>query len=145
MTAPSGDLAAVLETMPYAVALGMVLDAATPDEVVGTLAWAPERCTAGGLMHGGALMTLADSVGAVCAFLNLPVGSAGTATTSSSTNLFRGVRDGTVTATSRPLHRGRTLIVVQTDLTDDSGRRVAQVTQSQAVLPAPAAPPTPPA
>jgi 1,4-dihydroxy-2-naphthoyl-CoA hydrolase len=130
------DPASLLAAMPFAVSLGVVLDAASPDEAVGRLEWAPERCTVGGLMHGGALMSLADSVGAVCAFLNLPPG-AGTATTSSMTNLFRGVRSGSVTATARPLHRGRTLIVVQTDLTDDTGRRVAQVTQSQAVLPAP--------
>src|SRR4051794_17134304 len=123
--------------MPFAVAAGVELDRAGAEEVAGRLRWAPERCTAGGLMHGGALMTLADSVGAVCAFLNLPPGSGGTATTSSTTNLFRGVREGTVTATARPLHRGRTLIVVQTDLTDGVDRRVAQVTQSQAVLPAP--------
>jgi 1,4-dihydroxy-2-naphthoyl-CoA hydrolase len=129
------DPAALLAAMPFAVALGVVLDAASPDEAVGRLQWAPERCTVGGLMHGGALMSLADSVGAVCAFLNLPPGAA-TATTNSVTNLFRAVRSGSVTATARPLHRGRTLIVVQTDLADDAGRRVAQVTQSQAVLPA---------
>src|SRR3954467_9740800 len=112
----------LLALMPFAAGTGVELDRADPAEVAGRLAWAPERCTAGGLLHGGALMTLADSVGAVCAFLNLPPG-AGTATTSSSTNLFRAVRSGIVTATARPLHRGRTLIVVQTDLTDESGRR----------------------
>ena len=113
-------MSALLATMPFAEEIGIELRSATADEAVGMLAWAPERCTAGGLLHGGALMTLADSVGAVCAFLNLPPG-AGTATTSSSTNLFRAVRSGTVTATARPLHRGRSLIVVQTDLTDDEG------------------------
>jgi 1,4-dihydroxy-2-naphthoyl-CoA hydrolase len=129
----SPDLSALLASMPFAAQIGIELQSASADEAVGTLAWSPERCTAGGMLHGGALMTLADSVGAVCAFLNLPAG-AGTATTNSSTNLFRGVRSGTVTATARPLHRGRTLIVVQTELTDDDGRRIAQVTQSQAVL-----------
>ena len=134
MTQPvQPDLAVLLASMPFAVAVGVELTTASAEETTGHLAWAEERCTVGGLMHGGALMTLADSVGAVCAFLNLPPG-AGTATTSSSTNLLRGVRSGTVTATARPLHRGRTLIVIQTDLTDDDGRRVAQVTQSQAVL-----------
>lgn len=130
------DVSALLASMPFAAQVGIELQAASADEAVGSLAWSPDRCTAGGLLHGGALMTLADSVGAVCAFLNLPPG-AGTATTNSSTTLFRAVRSGTVTATARPLHRGRTLVVVQTDLTDDAGRRVAQVTQSQAVLPAP--------
>ncbi|MDI9916999.1 PaaI family thioesterase, partial [Rhodococcus sp. IEGM 1379] len=84
-------------------------------------------------MHGGALMTLADSVGAVCAFLNLPAG-ASTSTTSSSTVFTRGVRKGTVTATARPLHAGRSTIAVVTELRDDEGRLVAQVTASQAVM-----------
>ena len=78
-------------------------------------------------------MAFADTVGAVCAVANLPEG-AGTSTIESKTNFFRAVREGTVTATSTPLHVGRTTIVVQTDLTDDRGKRVARVTQTQAVL-----------
>ena len=120
--------------MPFAVATGVALDSAEPAQVVGHLPWAPERCTAGGVLHGGALMTLADSVGAVCAFLNLPEGSTGTATIESKTNFFRAVREGHVVATSRPLHRGRTTIVVETDLHDADGKHVARVTQTQAVL-----------
>lgn len=136
-TTPAGatpdDVEALLGLMPYATTLGVTLATATADKVVGQLAWAPERCTAGGVMHGGALMGLADAVGAICAFLGLPAG-ANTTTTSSTTHLFRAVREGRVTATARPLHRGRTLIVVQTELTDDQARPVAQVTQTQAVL-----------
>ena len=79
------------------------------------------------------MMAMADSVGALCAFLNLPAG-ANTSTIESKTNFFRGVREGRVHATSRPLHVGRTTIVIQTDLLDDRGKRVAQVTQTQAVL-----------
>jgi uncharacterized protein (TIGR00369 family) len=119
--------------MPFATELGIELDAAEPDEVRGRLAWAPERCTAGGVMHGGALMALADSLGGICAFLNLPEG-AQTTTTGSSTTFMRAVREGEVNAVARPLHAGRTVIVVQTDLHDGDGRRVAQVTQTQAVL-----------
>jgi 1,4-dihydroxy-2-naphthoyl-CoA hydrolase len=78
-------------------------------------------------------MALADSLGGICAFLNLPPGAL-TATTSSATVFTRAVRSGEVTAVTRPLHVGRTVIVVQTDMTDDAGRRVAQVTQTQAVL-----------
>jgi uncharacterized protein (TIGR00369 family) len=78
-------------------------------------------------------MVLADSLGGICAFLNLPDGT-GTTTIESKTNFFRGVRRGTVHATTHPLHVGRTTIVVQTDLTDDSDRRVAQVTQTQAIV-----------
>ena len=96
------------------------------------MAWAPERCTAGEVMHGGVLMALADSLGGACAFLNLPEG-ARTSTIESKTN-FRGVRRARPHGSTVPLHVGRSTIVVQTDITDDEGRRVAQVTQTQAVL-----------
>ena len=128
-----GELDGLLAMMPFAAGLGIVLDAAAPGEVRGRMAWAQERCTSGGILHGGALMALADSLGGICAFLNLPPGAL-TATTSSATVFTRAVRSGEVTAVTRPLHVGRTVIVVQTDLTDDAGRRVAQVTQTQAVL-----------
>jgi 1,4-dihydroxy-2-naphthoyl-CoA hydrolase len=132
---PVATPADLLQLLPFAAALGIELDAADAQEVRGRLAWAPERCTAGGVMHGGALMGLADTLGGVCAFLNLPEG-AQTTTISSSTAFMRAVRSGEVTAVCRPLHAGRTVIVVQTDIHDDDGRRVAQVTQAQAVLPA---------
>ncbi|NEA28022.1 PaaI family thioesterase [Actinomadura bangladeshensis] len=121
------------DAMPFARALGVRIDTAGPDEVAGRLDWAPDRCTAGGVMHGGALMALADTLGAACAFLNLPPDTS-TTTLESKTNFFRGVREGCVRGVARPLHTGRTSIVVQTDLYDDTGRRVAQVTQTQAVL-----------
>jgi 1,4-dihydroxy-2-naphthoyl-CoA hydrolase len=123
----------VLAAIPFAAELGLELTVAEAAEVRGRMAWAPERCTAGGVLHGGALMAFADTLGAVCAFLNLP-GGATTATIESKTNLFRAVREGHVIGTARPLHVGRSFIVVQTDLTDDAERRVAQVTQTQAVL-----------
>ena len=121
------------DMMPFALRLGIEVDEATAERVAGRLAWAPDLCTTGGLLHGGALMALADTVGGICAFLNLPPG-AGTATISSSTNMMRAVREGEVVAETRPLHVGRSVIVVQTDVRDDSGRLVAQVTQTQAVL-----------
>jgi len=127
------DLGALVAAMPHAAALGVALESASADEVVGGFDWAEERCTAGGVIHGGALMALADSVGAVCAFLGLPPGTT-TATTSSTTHFLRAVREGRVTATARPVHRGRSQIVVRTDLVDGSGRLVATVTQAQAVL-----------
>lgn len=123
----------LLTLIPFAATVGIELDSATPDEVRGRLAWSPERCTAAGIMHGGALMTLADTLGGACAYLNLPPG-AQTATISSTTSFLRAVREGEVTGTARPLHAGRSVIVVQTDLADGSGRRVAQVTQAQAVI-----------
>ena len=115
--------------MPFAEALGIEVASASRDEVRGRLTWARERCTAGGVLHGGALMSLADSVGAICAFLNLPEG-ANTATIESKTNFFRGVREGYVDAVSKP----RTSIVVQTELLDATGKPVAIVIQTQAVL-----------
>jgi uncharacterized protein (TIGR00369 family) len=79
-------------------------------------------------------MTLADSVGGLVAYLNLPEGATATATIESKTNFFRPVSAGHVEAVSRVLHRGRTTIVVETDLRDAEGRHVARVTQTQAVL-----------
>ncbi|GAA3438078.1 uncharacterized protein (TIGR00369 family) [Kutzneria kofuensis] len=127
------NLDELIKAMPFAGQTGITLDTAGPDEVRGRLAWAPELCTVGGVMHGGALMAFADTVGAVCAFLNLPPGAT-TSTVQSGTNFFRAVRSGTVTAVSRPLHVGRSTIVVRTDLHDDEQRPVASVTQTQSVL-----------
>jgi uncharacterized protein (TIGR00369 family) len=121
--------------MPFAHRCGITIAKATRDAVEGELPWAPELCTAGGVMHGGVLMTLADTLGAACAFMNLPEG-ASTSTIESKTNFFRPLRGGRAHAVSRPLHVGRTVIVVQTDIRDDDGRHVAQVTQTQAVIPA---------
>jgi uncharacterized protein (TIGR00369 family) len=127
------DELALRDTMPFANTLGIEIDEASAERVVGRLAWAPELCTTGGLLHGGALMSLADTLGGVCAFLNLPPG-AGTATISSATNMLRAVREGEVVGNTRPLQVGRTVIVVQTDLLNAAGKLVAQVTQTQAVL-----------
>jgi uncharacterized protein (TIGR00369 family) len=128
---PNADLFA---TMPFSQLLGIEVVEQSPQRVRAQLAWSAERCTTGGLMHGGALMGLADSAGAVCAFLNLPDGAVGTSTIESKTNFLRGVRDGVVTATSRVLHRGRTVIVIETELTQEDDRLVGKVTQTQTVL-----------
>jgi uncharacterized protein (TIGR00369 family) len=127
------DLDRLLAIMPFAAAIGIALDSATPQQVTGRLPWSAGPCTAGCVLHGGALMTLADSLGALCAYLNLPDGAA-TATTSSSTNFLRPVRGGQVHGTARPVHTGRSVIVVQTELRDDDAALAAQVTQAQAVL-----------
>ena len=118
--------------MPLCDTLGMRLygDA---EEVDATLAWAPELCTAAGILHGGVLMALADSAGAVCAFFNMPQGSH-TATIESKTNFLGAVRAGEVRARSRPLHVGKTTVVVETDVLDASGKLVARTMQTQAVL-----------
>jgi uncharacterized protein (TIGR00369 family) len=122
----------VNEQMPLGATLG-IRTSGGPEEVEARLAWAPELCTAGGVLHGGVLMALADSAGAVCAFLNLP-SDGRTVTIESKTNFFGAVREGDVRAVSRPLHRGRTTIVVETDVFDSTGRHVTRTTQTQAVL-----------
>lgn len=127
------DLNTLIAAMPFAAGLGMEVLAASKDEVRGRLQWRPELCTAGGILHGGALMSFGDALGAMCAFLNLPAGAT-TSTIESKTNFFRAVREGHGEGVARPLHVGRTTIVVQTDMHDANGKRVAQVTQTQAVI-----------
>lgn len=119
--------------MPLAALLGIEVLGGGPEEVRTRLAWRQELCTANGVLHGGTLMALADSTGALCAFLNLPEGS-GTATIESKTNFLGAVRSGHVHAVARALHKGKRTIVVDTELYDDDGRLVARVTQTQAVL-----------
>ena len=119
--------------MPFAKACGIRISAAAPSEVQGEMDWDPQLCTVAGIMHGGALMTFADTVAATCAALNLPAGAT-TTTVESKTNFFRAVRSGRAHATATPLHVGRTFIVVQTDIRDDEKKRVALVTQTPAVL-----------
>jgi 1,4-dihydroxy-2-naphthoyl-CoA hydrolase len=126
----------IADIVPFAGVLGIEVSKAEAKEVNGRMAWAPERCTAAGVLHGGALMAFADTLGGVCAFLNLPGGASSTATVESKTNFFRAVRDGHVDGITRPLHVGRTFIVVQTDVYDGDRRHIAQVTQTQAILPA---------
>ena len=124
----------IRSSMPLCVTLGMRGVSQRGDEVRLALDWAFELCTTAGLLHGGALMALADAAGGACAFANLPDGASGTSTIESKTNFLGAVRSGTVTAVSRPLHVGGTTIVVETELRDDSDRLVAKTTQTQAVL-----------
>lgn len=126
------DPASLSAMMPLVDLLGIRFVETSAGLVVAEVDHRPELCTAGGLLHGGILMTLADTSGATCAFLNLPP-KAGTSTIESKTNFLRGVRSGTVRATSRPVHVGRTTIVVETDL-NEGERHVAKVIQTQAVL-----------
>src|SRR2546421_4091125 len=129
MMAAGATPAQLRDAMPFAALVGIDLLEASTELVRGRLAWTPERCTAGGIMHGGALMALADTCGGVCAFLNLPDGAMGTATIESKTNFLRAVREGAVTATTRPLHTGRTSIVLETELALDGGALAAKVSQ----------------
>lgn len=122
------------EQMPFSAGLGLRIEEGSAERVVGTADWQQDRCTAGGVLHGGYLMSLADAVGALCAVQNIPEGAL-TSTIESKSNFFRAVTEGTVTITSVPLHVGRTTIVVQTDITRQDGKAVTRTTQTQAVVP----------
>ncbi len=124
----------LLDLMPLTRTLGASFSRYDKEEVRARLDWAPGLCTVNGLLHGGAVMALADSTGGACAFLNLPEQSSGTTTVESKTNFLRGVREGHIEAVSHPLHIGRTVVVVETDVRDQDDRLVARVTQTQLVL-----------
>src|SRR5437764_11540426 len=118
----------IRQLMPLCAILGVRVVRNDPDLVELEMDWTPERCTSGGLLHGGAVMALADSAGGACAFANLPEGAAGTSTIESKTNFVGAVRAGMVRAAARPLHVGSTTIVVETETRDDRGRLVAKTT-----------------
>ena len=127
-------LAGLRSRIPFAGTLRVQFVSVSSTSVTARLDWSADFCTDTGTLHGGALMALADVCGGVCAGLNLPAGSTGTATIESKTNFLRPVRSGSVQAISEPLHVGRTTIVIQTDVLDDNQRRVARVTQTQVVF-----------
>jgi 1,4-dihydroxy-2-naphthoyl-CoA hydrolase len=127
------DTEALRRMAPLCETLGIEVVGADPDRVELSVDWRAELCTANGLLHGGVIMALADTTGALVAFLNLPAGAT-TATIESKTNFFRAVRDGRVTATGRPLHIGSSTIVAETEVSDGSGRLAAKVIQTQAIL-----------
>jgi 1,4-dihydroxy-2-naphthoyl-CoA hydrolase len=114
--------------------LGIRILEATRERVVAEMDVTPELMTVGGRLHGGAIMSLADSVGAYGAFLALPSGAAGTTTIESKTNFFAGAADGTVRAEAVPLHIGGRTSVWQTRITNAAGRLVSQTVQTQMVL-----------
>ena len=119
--------------VPVCAVLGFEAAEGSPDGVVLRGAWSEERCTADGVLHGGYLMALADSAAATLAFLNLPDGAT-TSTIEAKTNFVAAVRGGAVTARATIVHKGRTTIVVQTDVTDEAGHLVSRTLQTQAVL-----------
>ena len=114
--------------------MGVKLTALAPDRVTADMLVRPDLCTAGGILHGGAYMAFADTLGAVGTVLNLGPGK-GTTTTDSSTKFIAGAKVGTtVTAESVALHRGRTTLVWQTSIRNADGRLCAVVSQTQLVL-----------
>lgn len=119
--------------MPFTATLGIrgVSNSAECTEM--EMDWAPEMCTAAGVLHGGALMSLADSCGAALAFANLPDGATGTTTIEGKTNLVGAVTEGTVGARATLVHAGAQTIVVDTELRQGD-RLVAKTIQTQMVL-----------
>ncbi len=133
----SNDVTSLLHsTMPLCAHLGITADELAADRVVLRLEWTDELCTGNGIVHGGAVMALADSAGGANAFLNLPANATGTATIESKTNFLGAVTGGTLIATATPLHTGASTIVIETEITNNA-RLVAKVTQTQAVLRSP--------
>jgi uncharacterized protein (TIGR00369 family) len=128
----AADLDALIALMPLAGHLGLVLDEADASRVIIRLDWAPHLCTTGGILHGGVLMALADTAGALVTFLGLPEGKT-TATITSTSHMFRPVSGGTVRAVAVPVHRGRTTVTAETSVFDAEDRLVAQTVQVQAV------------
>jgi uncharacterized protein (TIGR00369 family) len=121
--------------MPFAELKGVKFVAADKDRVVAKMLVRPELCTLHHTIHGGAIMALADSVGAAATVINLPEDAKGTTTIESKTNFIGGAKEGsTVTATATPVHRGRRTQVWQTRLETEDGKLVAVVTQTQMVL-----------
>jgi len=130
------DLASIQERLAplFPGLMGVKVVSADPERIVATLAVRPELCTAGGILHGGAIMAFADTLGAVGTILNLPTGARPT-TTDSSTKFIAGAPVGTtVTGESIALHRGRTTMVWQTMLRNEAGKLCAVVTQTQLVM-----------
>lgn len=120
------------EGMPLTAHHEIVAVSAGTDRVELTAPWRAEFCGAGGMLHGGYLMALADAAGALLAFLNLPPNT-NTTTIESKTNFVRPVSEGFVLATATPVHVGRATIVVQTDITNEREALVSRTLQTQAV------------
>jgi uncharacterized protein (TIGR00369 family) len=127
MSSPAFDAA----LLPFAALMGVEITHAAPDRVEGRLVVRPDLCTAGAILHGGAMMALADSLGAVGAFLSTPAGLR-TTTLESKTNFIAAAKVGTtVSAVSTPLHIGRRSSVWTTRIEGEGGKLVAVVTQTQ--------------
>lgn len=122
------------QKLPFAELLGLELVSAGPDCVEARLAVRKELCTIPDIVHGGAIMALADTLGAMATVLNLPEGS-GTTTIESKTNFLAAIPMGnTAHAQCTPIHKGRKVMVWQTRISRDDGKVAAIVTQTQLVL-----------
>jgi len=125
----------LIKVMPFGEYLGIELVEAGKEKIVATLLVRPELCTTGGILHGGAMMAVADSIGAIGAYLNLGEAAKGTTTVESKTNFIgSAVAGSTVTAETTPIHRGKRTSVWQTKITGENAKLLALVTQTQLIL-----------
>lgn len=123
------------DAMPFSKLMGVTVTAASTEAVEGEITVRDELCTAGGIMHGGAIMAFADALGAVGAVACLPEGAKGTTTIESKTNFLGGAPVGSIVkGRAVPLKTGRRLSVWQTTIATDDGKPVAVVIQTQLVL-----------
>jgi 1,4-dihydroxy-2-naphthoyl-CoA hydrolase len=114
--------------------LGIEFSHVTAEHVAATMLVRSDMCTLGGILHGGAMMAFADTLGAIGAFLNLPEG-ARTITIESKTNFLGAAPEGTrVFGEAKPIHTGKTTMVCQTHIVGETGKLLALVTQTQMVL-----------
>ena len=124
----------ILANQPFPTLMGVEILSAEKDAVRAKLVVRPDLCTAGYIMHGGAIMAFADTLGAIGTVLNIPR-EAGTTTIESKTNFLAAARAGTtVHAEAKPIHVGKKTCVFQTRITREDGKLVAMVTQTQMVL-----------
>jgi 1,4-dihydroxy-2-naphthoyl-CoA hydrolase len=120
--------------MPFAKLMGVTIIEARAESVIAELLVREDLCTTNSILHGGAVMAFADSVGAVATLLNLPPG-ANTTTIESKTNFVAALRAGeTARAECSPVHIGRTTMVWQTRILRPNGKLCAIVTQTQMIL-----------
>lgn len=123
------------DRMPFARLVGVRVTEATPQRVTAELTVRADLCTTNGIMHGGAIMALADTLGGIGGYLALPDGAKGTTTIESKTNFLAPAPEGTtLTAEATPISTGRRISVWQTRITRPDGRAAALVTQTQLVL-----------
>lgn len=129
------DLAAATARIPFATVLGIEVTAMEKERIEARMLVRPDMCNPMGGLHGGAAMSLGDTLGAMGAFRNLPDGANGTTTLESKTNFIGAVKAGeTVVAVCTPVHIGRRTSIWQTKITTEAGKTVAIVTQTQMTL-----------
>ena len=126
---------AMIDAMPFSKSMGIELREAAPERIAASMVVRADLCTIGGALHGGAAMAMADALGAIGAFLNLPEGAGGTTTIESKTNFLGAAPEGaTLLAETTPVHRGKRTSVWTTKISREDGKPVAMVTQTQMVL-----------